>query len=457
MGTIIDRLKPDDKIHFVGVGGVSMSALAQILLSAGIKVSGSDINYGNSIKRLEEKGLKFFCGHFEENVKDAAAVVYTVAVREDNPEIAFAKKNNIPLVQRSKLLGEVMDKYKFSAAIAGTHGKTTVTSMLSYIYEKNNLDPTILVGADLDLIGGNLKIGASDYFIAEACEYHRSFLDFSPYCAAVLNVEPDHLDYYKDADDYHSAFAEFLNKIQPEGFAVINGMDSELVKIAKNAKCRVLSYGIGEGYDFEIKNVSATKKGMSYDLYFDDKLQCRVNLSVFGKHNVQNSAAAAAVAITLGVAPQDAADALIDFKGADRRLQLKGELCGAAIYDDYAHHPTEIAATLDSAQSTPHDRIICVFQPHTYSRTKTFFEEFASAFVTADEVIYADIYAARETDDGTVNSRMLAEKAKEKGANAAYIGDFDQIAEHLKKNIRKGDMVLIMGAGDIVKLTKKII
>ncbi len=457
MGTILDGIKKNERIHFIGVGGVSMSALAEILLSKGYSVTGSDINYGNNIKKLEEKGLKFYHGHFAENVAEAAAVIYTVAVHEDNPEIMAAKKSKIPLIQRSKLLGEIMSRYKYSAAISGTHGKTTVTSMLSYIYEKNMLDPTILVGADLDIIAGNLKIGGSEYFIAEACEYHRSFLDFTPYCAAVLNVEPDHLDYYKDAEDYHSAFAEFLDKIVPEGFAVINGMDADLIKLSKNAKCRVLTYGIDGDFDFCIKNVTAGEAGAEYELYFENEYQCKVCLSVYGIHNVLNSAAAIAIAIVLGVNPEKAADALTDFRGADRRLEFKGKLCGAAVYDDYAHHPTEIAATLDSARQLAKGRIICVFQPHTYSRTKAFFDEFASAFESTDEIIYADIYAAREADDGSVSSHMLAEAAQKKGINAHYLGGFDKIAAHLKNEVKDNDTLIIMGAGDIVKLTKELL
>lgn len=451
----LSDLNKDKRIHFVGVGGVSMSALAEIMISKGYKVSGSDINYCENIKKLENAGMKFIKGHYAENVTDAAAVVYTAAVHADNPEIAEARRLKLPLIRRSQLLGAIMAEYKISAAIAGTHGKTTVTSMLSYILEKNGFDPTILVGAELDIIGGNLKIGKSDYFVAEACEYQRSFLDFKPYCAAILNAEPDHMDYYKDADDYHSAFAEFITGISDDGFLVINGADDDLKKLAEKAKCRVYTFGMGSGFDFEIKNITADEGGTEYDLMCK-KGSCRVKLGVYGKHNVLNSAAALANAVLLGAEPQKAADALKSFHGADRRMEFKGRVNGAAVYDDYAHHPTEMAATLDAVSDMKHGRVICVFQPHTYSRTKAFFKEFAAAFKDIDEAVYTDIYAAREKDDGSVNSEMLAKSARGMGINARYIGKFEDIAEYIKDTAKSGDIVIIMGAGDIVKLTGMI-
>ncbi len=430
-----------------------MSGLAEILLSEGYAVSGSDINYGDKIKALEKTGLEFHLGHAAENVANTAAVIYTAAVHEDNPEIIAAVENGIPLIKRSQLLGEIMAGYKLSAAVSGTHGKTTVTSMLSYIFEKGGYDPTILVGADLDIIGGNLKIGKSQIFLAEACEYHRSFLDFNPYCGIITGVEPDHLDYYRDGDDYRSAFAAFLEKITE--FAVINGMDSHLVTLAKNSSCRCYTYGIGDGYDFSVKNLR--DGGRAFDIYYKEEILCSPLLSVYGDHNIMNAVAAISLAFLMGLKPQESAEALSFFHGADRRLEFKGSFLGGKVYDDYAHHPTEIAATLNAVEKMDKNRTICVFQPHTYSRTKAFFEEFATAFSGVDTVIFADIFAAREANDGSINSKMLTDAARARGVNAIYIGSFDEIVEYLKDNTAENDIIIMMGAGDIVKATKLLL
>lgn len=455
-----EKILPENgRIHFIGVGGISMSALAQILLKSGYCVSGSDINYGKEIQKLEALGLKFYLGHDGENVKNAAAVVYTMAVHDDNPEMAEARKCGIPILRRSQLLGAIMEKYKHSVAIAGTHGKTTVTSMLSYIFEKNDTDPTILVGAELDIINGNVKTGGGDCFIAEACEYHRSFLDFNPYCAVILNVEPDHLDYYKDAEDYHSAYRDFLKRVQKDGFVLLCADEDELVKMKGNAPCNVYTYGIeNKNADFKVENATVGKSGIEYDLYYNEEKICHVSLPIFGKHNISNSAAAIGCAYLLGIAPEKAAYALRDFKGAGRRFEYKGDVNGAYVYDDYAHHPTEIAATLDAVSEIPHGRTICVFQPHTYSRTKTFFDDFAKILSSVDIPVLADIYAARETDDGSVNSDMLRHEITQKyGKTAYYFDSFDKITKFVTDNAQGGDIVIVMGAGNIVNITKEII
>lgn len=455
-----EKILPENgRIHFIGVGGVSMSALAEILLKKGYRVSGSDINYGSEIKKLEGMGLEFHKGHSGENVKDAAAVIYTMAVHSDNPEMAEARRMGIPVLRRSQLLGAVMKKYKHSVAVAGTHGKTTVTSMLSYIFEKNGTDPTILVGAELDIIGGNVKTGGGDYFIAEACEYCRSFLDFDPHCEVILNAEPDHLDYYKDADDYHSAYRDFLKRAEKDGFVLLCADDPELIKMRSDAPCRVYTYGIKtDEADFTVKNAVTGKSGTEYDLYYKEEKICRVSIPVFGKHNISNSAAAVSCAYLLGIAAQNAADALSCFKGAGRRFEYKGKINGAYVYDDYAHHPTEIAATLEAVSEIPHGKTICVFQPHTYSRTKTFFNDFARILSNVDIPVLADIYAARETDDGSINSEMLSREITEKyGKTAYYFGSFDEITDFVTKNAHSDDIVIVMGAGNIVNITKEII
>lgn len=454
-----ERILPETgRIHFIGVGGVSMSALAEILLKKGYCVSGSDINYSDEIKKLEAFGLKFYKGHSSENVKDAAAVIYTMAVHEDNPEMVESKKLGIPILRRSQLLGAIMKKYRRSVAVAGTHGKTTVTSMLSYIFEKTDADPTILVGAELDIINGNVKTGGSDYFIAEACEYHRSFLDFNPYCEIILNVEPDHLDYYKDADDYHSAYRDFLKCVNKDGFALLCADEPELMKMKNEARCRIFTYGVGnKTADFNAKGISAGRDGIEYTLYYKEEKLCSVSIPVFGKHNVSNSAAAIGCAYLLGVPAEEAAKALEDFKGAGRRFEYRGKVNGAYVYDDYAHHPTEIAATLDAVSEIPHGRTICIFQPHTYSRTKTFFDDFAKILSKTDMPVLADIYAARETDDGSISSEMLQREITEKyGKKAYYFNSFEKIINFVTENAQSDDIVIVMGAGNIVNITKEI-
>ena len=441
-----------NSIHFIGVGGVSMSGLAEILLKEGYNVSGSDINYSDSIRHLETLGLTFYKEHNAENVISADAVVYTSAVKEDNPEMVEASRLGKEIISRATLLGYIMNGYKKSIAVAGTHGKTTVTSMISYIFEKLLCDPTILVGAHLDIIDGNMKLGKSDYFIAEACEYFRSFLSFYPFAATILNVEPDHLDYYKDADDYHSAYYEFLQNVNKDGFVIVCSEDKDLMKIVENIPQKVLTYGINQG-DFTAKNICTTKDSTTYSLLYKEETICKVKLFLHGNHNILNSMAALANAYVFGLNMQKAADALLDFKGASRRFEYRGTLSGADIYDDYAHHPTEIKATIETAKEKTAGKIICVFQPHTYSRTKAFFDQFAQAFKGVDTLILADIYAAREKDDGSITSKMLADKIKASLPDCYYIGSFDEIDKKIKSIAGENDTVLVMGAGDIVNLT----
>lgn len=455
-----ERILPETgRIHFIGVGGVSMSALAEILLKKGRCVSGSDMNYSDEIKKLEKFGLEFLGNQNAENVKNAAAVIYTMAVHDDNPEMAEAKKLGIPILRRSQLLGAIMKHYPRSAAVAGTHGKTTVTSMLSYIFEKTNADPTILVGADLDIIKGNVKTGESEYFIAEACEYHRSFLDFRPYCEVILNVEPDHLDYYKDKDDYHSAYRDFLKRADKDGFALLCADDPDLMAMQGEAPCRIFTFGVkNQTADFAAHDISVSRNGIKYTLYYRKEKICDVEIPVFGKHNVSNSAAAIGCAYLLGVPAEEAAKALADFKGAGRRFEYRGKVNGADVYDDYAHHPTEIAATLDAVSEIPHGRTICIFQPHTYSRTKEFFDDFAENLAKTDIPVLADIYAAREKDDGSINSEMLQKEITEKhGKTAYYFGSFEKIVKFVKENAASDDIVIVMGAGNIVNITKEIV
>ncbi len=441
-------------IHFIGVGGISMSALAEILLNRGCSVSGSDRNESYLTKNLQEKGMRFCVGHNGENItEDTTLVVYTVAVKEDNPELVEARRRGITTIPRSKLLGEIMEQYKYPIAVSGTHGKTTTTSMLAYILTGAELDPTILVGGGLDLLGGTtLRLGKSEYILAEACEYYRSFLDFKPFAATVLNVEPDHLDYYKDKDDFQGAFEDFAECIVPGGVLIACSDDEDMWKIIEHSKERVITYGIKSEADVTARDITYKEGYPGYKLVIEGEEICPVQLSVTGQHNVINSLAALANAWALGLDIKQAAVSVGKFKGAMRRFEYKFDVGGAKIFDDYAHHPTEVKATVQAANKLPHNKLVFVFQPHTYSRTKIFKEEFATAFKGADEVIVADIYAAREPFDPTISSEILARMIKENGTGARAVSGNENIAKYLKESLKPGDIAVVMGAGDIFKV-----
>lgn len=441
-------------IHFIGVGGISMSALAEILLERGMKVSGSDNNENALTDRLREKGMKFYKKHSADNIsEDTTLVVYTVAVKYDNAELVEARRRKIKVIPRSKLLGEIMEHYKYPIAVAGTHGKTTTTSMLAYIFVYAELDPTVIVGGGLDLLGGTtLRLGKGDYLLAEACEYYRSFLDFKPFAATVLNIEPDHLDYYKDKDDFQSAFMDFSENILPGGFLIACADDEDMYKITDHTQAKTVTYGIKNKADITARDITYTEGYPGYTLVAFDKEICRVQLSVTGEHNVLNSLAALANAYVLGFDMELAAKSVGKFRGAARRFEYKLSVNGAKVYDDYAHHPTEVTATVKAANKLPHNKLIFVFQPHTYSRAKTFLDEFAKAFAGADKVIIADIFAAREPFDPTIPPELIARKITENGVDALALSGNDKIVEYLKENLGEGDIAVVMGAGDIFKV-----
>ncbi|MBQ3053770.1 MAG: UDP-N-acetylmuramate--L-alanine ligase [Clostridia bacterium] len=449
---MIDKSK--GRVHFIGVGGISMSALAEILLGEGFAVSGSDRTNSPLITSLEEKGLTFYNGHSEKNITDdTALVVYTVAVKYDNPELIEARRRGIDVIPRSRLLGEIMEKYKYTMAVAGTHGKTTTTSMLAYIFTYAKKDPTIIVGGGLDLLNKKtLRLGKSQYLIAEACEYYRSFLDFKPFCATVLNIEPDHLDYYKDKEDFQSAFVDFIHNIIPGGYLIACIDDPDMDRIIKEAKANIITYGIEKDADFTAKDIEFNDGYPTYTLVIKGEEICKVTLSVTGSHNILNSLAALANAYVLDIDMKQAAEYVGMFKGAVRRFEYKFDVNGAKVYDDYAHHPTEVKATVESAVKLPHNKLYCVFQPHTYSRAKTFLDKFAGSFKGADRVIVADIYAAREPFDGSISSQIIAERICQQGVDAVGISGNDKIAEYIKSKAMPGDIVVIMGAGDIFKI-----
>lgn len=442
------------KVHFIGIGGISMSGLAEILMKNNYKVSGSDMNSSHITNKLKEKGVEIYIGHNGDNIKTADLVVYTAAISPENPEYIKAKELNIPLMDRAEFLGQIMKGHKYNVAVSGTHGKTTTTSMLAHIILKEDVDPTILVGGELDAIGGNVLAGNSDYFITEACEYKSSFLKFFPYIGTILNIDADHLDYYKDINHIKDTFIKFINIIPKEGYLVANVEDENVKTILHNHdyNCSILTYGINSGM-LKAKDISYNELGCAtFDVYKEDHKLFQINLNVPGKHNVLNALASIGTALILDFSENSITCGLSSFKGTHRRFELKGTKNGVTVIDDYAHHPTEIKATLSAAKNYPHNKIYCVFQPHTYSRTLSLFEDFSDAFYDMDNLILADIYAAREKDTGVISSNMLGDRIREKNVNCINLHSFDEIVEHLKTNLKEGDILITMGAGDVVKI-----
>ncbi|MEG0772526.1 UDP-N-acetylmuramate--L-alanine ligase [Clostridium sp.] len=437
------------KVHFIGIGGISMSGLAEILLKNGYRVSGSDMKDSSIVDKLRKKGAEVYIGHNGNNITDVDLVVYTAAIHPDNDEYIRAIELNIPMMDRAEFLGKIMLGHKYGIAISGTHGKTTTTSMVSHIVLEEDVDPTILVGGELDAIDGNVLAGNSEYFITEACEYKGSFLKFFPYVGIILNIDADHLDYYRDLNHIKETFQSFVDIIPVDGYVIGNGDDSNVLDVVRTAKCNVITYGINNG-DYRAKNITYNAVGCgTFDVYKGDTLLFKVELNVPGEHNVLNSLAAICSSLALNLSTESIIAGLSKFKGTHRRFELKGVKNGVYVIDDYAHHPTEIIATLKAAQNYPHKKIYAVFQPHTYTRTITLFNEFVHCFHGADEVILADIYAAREKDTGIVSSQKLGDSIRAIGVNALNFHSFEDIVSYLDENLKDGDLLLTIGAGDI--------
>lgn len=447
-------------IHFIGIGGISMSGLARILLKEGFKISGSDARESEITLGLAKEGVHISYPQSPENItEDLDAVVYTAAIHEDNPEFAAARVKGLPMLSRAQLLGQIMSHYKNSIAIAGTHGKTTTTSMLSQILLSAGTDPTISVGGMLKSIQGNIRVGNSDIFLTEACEYTNSFLNFYPKYCLILNIEAEHLDFFQDLADIRRSFRKFAANTGEDGTIFINGEIENYREIISGLPAETVTYGMSPSFDYYPRDIRFDDLGCaSYTLMNKEQALADIHLNVPGLHNVSNSVAAACLSLALGISPKDTALGLSAFSGTDRRFQYKGKLpCGAVVIDDYAHHPTEIKATLKAAANYPHKRIFCVFQPHTYSRTKAFLEDFADALSLADVVVLADIYAARETDTLGVSSLDIAARLKNLGRETYYFPDFSEIEKFLQKNCLNGDLLITMGAGDIVKVGEHIL
>ena len=446
------------RIHFIGIGGISMSGLAEILLQKGFTVSGSDSHETELTRSLVASGAKIAYGQRAENIRDDIdLVVYTAAVKEDNPELVAAKNSGIPTMTRAQLLGQLMRNYGMPIAISGTHGKTTTTSMITMILLEAGKDPTVSVGGMFKEIGGNIRIGGSDYFVTEACEYTNSFLSFFPKIGVILNIEEDHMDFFRDLSEIYDSFHRFAALLGEDGTLIINSAIPSPEKITEGLSCRVVTFSADQEADYRAENISYDEWGnCSFDACHRGSRQ-HYELRVAGAHNVANALASIAVAEVLGIDPEPVRKGLLAFEGTDRRFQKKGDLHGVTVVDDYAHHPTEIRATLAAAKNYPHKRIVCVFQPHTYSRTKAFLHDFAAALSEADLVVLSDIYAAREKDDLGISSADLMEEIVSRGTKCRYFPSFDEIENFLLENCVHGDLLITMGAGDIVKVGEDLL
>ncbi|MDD3839009.1 MAG: UDP-N-acetylmuramate--L-alanine ligase [Clostridia bacterium] len=442
-----------EHVHFIGIGGISMSGLAKILIKNNFKISGSDINHSPLTDALEKLGATIYIGHHADNIKDADLVVYTAAVKQDNPEIIKSKQLGIPLIDRACFLGQIMKKYSKSIAVAGTHGKTTTTSLLSIILQHAALDPTVLVGGQVDAIGGNVRTGNSQIFVTEACEYVESFLKFFPYIEILLNIDADHLDYFKDIDHITSSFMKFATLVPPSGYVLGFGDDKRVKSILEKLDCNTITFGFSNDNDWWCKNIECNDLGFySFDAYNKNKFFGSFKLGIHGKHNVSNALACIAVADLFDIKPEIIREALENFNGTHRRFEIKGIKNEVTVIDDYAHHPSEVKATLKTAAEYPHNKIWCIFQPHTYTRTKKLIDEFAHAFYDADNIIITDIYAAREKDTGDIHAKDLVQKLNDSGKKAVYIKDFKKISSYITEKSSQGDIIITMGAGDIYKV-----
>ena len=441
-------------VHFIGIGGISMSGLAEILLSRKFPVSGSDSHESALTDQLAAQGAVVHYPQMAENITDDIdVVVYTAAIHPDNPEFRAAQEKNLPMLTRAQLLGEIMRNYKEAINVSGTHGKTTTTSMITEILLEAHKDPTVSVGGMLKDIGGNIRVGGQETFVVEACEYKNSFLSFFPTIEVILNVEADHLDFFKDIDDIRHSFKLFAEKLPEDGLLVINKDIKHSEYFTQALKCRVVTFGHEKDADYTANFISYDKFAHpSYTLFYKGEELAQVELGVTGEHNIYNSLAAVAVARSLDIPMETILRGLKRFTGTDRRFQKKGSVNGFTIIDDYAHHPQEIAATIEAAKKYPHRKLWIVFQPHTYSRTAALLDDFAGALSQADEIVLADIYAAREKNTIGISSDDLRKHMLEQNTNVYYIPKFEDIEDFLLQHVEEGDLLITMGAGDIYKV-----
>ena len=436
-----DYLVPGKRVHLVGVGGVSMRPLGLVLKGMGVVVTGSDMNSSVSTDELISQGIQVAIGHRAENIVGADCVIRTAAAHNDNPEIAAARAAGIPVFERAQAWGEIMKAYKNAICISGTHGKTTATSMMTHILMEAQADPTVMIGGYLPLLHAGHRVGHGDTIVLESCEYCDSFLNFFPTIAVVLNVEADHLDYFKDLADVQKSFHQFAE--MATNCVIANGDDEHTVQAMEGID--YISFGLNEGNRITAAHIS--KDWRHFDVLCDGEFYCHLDMGVLGRHNVLNSLAVAAAAWKLGIPGGAVSRGLLTFHGAGRRMEFKGHFNGANIYDDYAHHPDELRATIDSIRSLGNYRIVMAFQPHTYTRTKALFDDFVQELKKVDQVVLAEIYAARENNTIGISSADLAEMIP----GSVYCETLPEVTEWLRKNIKAGDVVLTVGAGDIYR------
>lgn len=457
---IIDEFRIYKNIHMIGIGGVSMSGIAEILKSWGFHVTGSDCNASDTIEKLRQNGIKVTVGHNLEDVAKADVVVYSAAIRQNDVELVKAKELNIPIIDRGTFLGKLTKAFQDSICISGTHGKTTTTSMISLCFLEAHKDPSIQVGAYLKQLDGNYRVGNSEYFIIEACEYVESYLKLFPKTEVILNIDNDHLDYFETFDNIVNSFGKYVKLLPENGLLILNWDDINCRKIAKNSKSKIVTYALeNENANFIARNINFNSEGFSsFDVYYNNSFYKTIRLSVPGMHNVMNALACIAVCHSYDISKEDIKNALAKYTGAHRRFEYVGSFNqGVNVFDDYGHHPTEILATAHSVEQKQHRQSWVVFQPHTYSRTKNLLDDFAKALLNFDNIIITDIYAAREDNIFGVSSKDLVDRLKHYGKNSIYISDFNDIVKYLKDHTIKNDIVLTLGAGTVTNIGPMLI
>jgi UDP-N-acetylmuramate--alanine ligase len=458
---IYDDFKKVKKCFLVGIGGAGMSAIAMVLHGMGLAVSGSDIKESRYTSFLKNEGIKIYIGHSKKNIKDSDAIIYSAAIPDSNSEIKAAKEKKIPIFSRSDILAWILNS-RNGIAISGTHGKTTTTSMISLIFRGLDLDPIIMVGGELNELGSNARYGKGDYVIAEACESDGSFLKYKPYISVVTNIEEDHFDFYKNLDEIKRSFAKFIGNTKPGGLVVLNGDEICLYDLLKADERQIVYYGISDKNNIYAENIKFSNFTSSYDLVVRSGRKLRkikVKLNVPGIHNIKNSLASFAVCHGMNMDLQKAADILKFFTGVKRRFEKRGEKKGAVIFDDYAHHPSEVKATLEAAVEKRNRRIITVFQPHRYTRLANLKNKFNSCFNVSDLLIITDVYGSGEQPIPGISGKTLVDNLIDSGFKnkIVYIPKLQDITEYLELNMRQNDMVLLMGAGDITRVTEEIL
>jgi UDP-N-acetylmuramate--alanine ligase len=444
-------------IHFVGIGGIGMSGIAEVLLNLGYRVSGSDMKESDTTGRLRKLGGEIFIGHRGENVASPHVVVISSAVKNDNVEVVAAREKQIPVIPRAEMLAELM-RLKYGVAIAGAHGKTTTTSMVSTVLAAGGIDPTVVIGGKLNSLGTNAKLGQGEFLVAEADESDGSFLKLSPTIAVVTTIDAEHLDYYKDIDEIKEAFLEFINKVPFYGVSVLCLDQQHIQELIPSVQKRYQTYGMSTQADYQARDVSLRPLGSRFRVIHHTTDLGSFELSVPGVHNICNSLAAIAVARELEIDIETIRKALRDFSGVQRRFQIKGEAQGIIVVDDYGHHPTEIKATLAAAASGMERRVVVVFQPHRYTRTQHLLEDFFTAFNQADTLIVMDIYAAGEKPIPGVSGKSLYEGIRKHGhKDVTYIPDKGKVADHMISILKKGDLMITLGAGDVWKIGEQVV